>query len=170
MLLTATTILLRGRSQNFGRPHPSKHKPFTPSSQGPLPEVMAPHSRGSRDEAAVARGIIPRLQKHPQMVSPHSTSLQQPVTYTRASCEISELGGGGGADKNAHSRCGSALTSAPAALLAAGAAKSSPSLLPPLTGTRSHALAVQAGQGGDRVLLLPQHPASRAGRRLMGAL
>lgn len=95
MLLTATTILLRGRSQNFGRPHPSKHKPFTPSSQGPLPEVMAPHSRGSRDEAAVARGIIPRLQKHPQMVSPHSTSLQQPVTYTRASCEISELGGGG---------------------------------------------------------------------------
>ena len=27
------------------------------------------------------------------MVSPHAASLQQPVTYTRASCEISEGGG-----------------------------------------------------------------------------
>lgn len=66
------------------------------------------------------------------MVSPHAASLQQPVTYTRASCEILE--GRGGADENAHSRCSSALTSAPAALLqqpsAAGFSKSLPSLLP----------------------------------------
>lgn len=103
------------------------------------------------------------LQKQPQMVSPHAASLQQPVTYTRASYEILE-GRGGRADENAHSRCSSALTSAPAALLrqpgAAGSAKSFPSLLPsqPLRRAPSHAVACQRGvsgqgtmsQGGER--------------------
>lgn len=95
------------------------------------------------------------------MVSPHAASLQQPVTYTRASCEILEGRQGGGvgrADENAHSRCSSALTSAPAALLqqpgAAGAAKSFPSLLPsqPLRQALNHALVFQRGVSGQRTM------------------
>lgn len=52
--------------------------------------------------------------EQPQMVSPHAASLQETVTYTRASCEI--WGGRRGADEKAHSRGSSALTSTPAAL------------------------------------------------------
>lgn len=52
--------------------------------------------------------------EQPQMVSPHAASLQETVTYTRASCEI--WGGRRGADEKARSRGSSALTTTPAAL------------------------------------------------------
>lgn len=66
---------------------PIKGQTPRPVSPPAVPGAAGPGRAGGG--AAIAAGA---LQKQPQMVSPHAASPQQPVTYTRASCEILERG------------------------------------------------------------------------------
>lgn len=94
------------------------------------------------------------LQKQPQMVSPHAASLQQPVTYTRASCEILE--GRGGELTKMHIPAAAQLSPPPLQPSSSSPALPAPPRAFPACCHRSHCGFSERGvRAGNRVLLLP---------------